>query len=117
MSELEKTLTELRAHEGVEHVLILGRDGLLIQHLGDADLDVETVTAMVPGIAASGDALAAAAERGDFSTAVLEFEHGVAIVLTLSTDLMLALLVRANASFASLLHALRRDRARLASLV
>lgn len=117
MSELERTLSELRAHEGVEHVLVLGRDGLLIQHLGDGSLDADTVAAMAPGIATSADAIAEAAGRGSFSTAVLELEQGVAIVLALSADLLLALLLRANVGFAPLLHALRHDRARLAELV
>ena len=117
MSELDRTLTELRAHEGVEHVLVLGRDGLLIQHLGSSDLDVDTIAAMVPGIAASADSLASASAQGAFSTAVLELERGVAIVLALSADLMLALLLRADIGFAPLLHTLRRDRARLAQLV
>lgn len=117
MSELDRTLTELRAHEGVEHVLVLGRDGLLIQHLGDDELDLDTVAAMAPGIAASADSLAGAAALGTCSTAVLELEHGVAIVLALSADLLLAVLLRGGVGFAPLLHALRRDRARLAELV
>src|SRR3954447_25501445 len=34
MSELDDALDRLRGHPGVEHVLVLGRDGLLIQHAG-----------------------------------------------------------------------------------
>lgn len=117
MSELDRTLTELRAHEGVEHVLVLGRDGLLIQHLGDGTLDLDTVAAMAPALATSADSLASAAGRGVFSTAVLELEHGVAVVLALSAELLLTVLLRGGVGFAPLLHALRRDRARLAELV
>jgi predicted regulator of Ras-like GTPase activity (Roadblock/LC7/MglB family) len=117
MTELDQALADLRNHDGVEHVLVLGRDGLLIQHLGDADLDIETVTAMVPAIAASGSSLGLAAERGEMATAVIEFEHGVGLVLPLSNELLLTLLLRGNTGFAPLLRVLRQERNRLATLI
>jgi predicted regulator of Ras-like GTPase activity (Roadblock/LC7/MglB family) len=117
MSELDQALGDLRAHDGVEHVLVLGRDGLLIQHLGDAGLDVETVVAMVPAIASSADSLGAAAGEGVLRTAVLELERGVAIILPLSDDLLLAVTLRAGIGFAPLLQALRSRREQLVALI
>jgi predicted regulator of Ras-like GTPase activity (Roadblock/LC7/MglB family) len=117
MTELDQALAELRNHEGVEHVLVLGRDGLLVQHLGDSTLDVETVTAMVPAVASSSDSFGIAAGRGESATAVLELADGVAIIASLSSDLLLAALLRADVGFAPLLHTLRQERARLAALL
>jgi hypothetical protein len=51
------------------------------------------------------------------STAVLELDDGVAIVTTLSPEMLLAILVRSGVGFTSLLRELRRERGRLAELV
>lgn len=117
MSELDRALSALRNHEGVEHVLVLGRDGLLIQHAGDGSLDAETVSAMVPGIAAAAGGLAGAAGRGEVSTVVMRFDGGVAVVDVLSPDLLLAILLRDGVGFAPLLRDLARERGRLSTLV
>jgi predicted regulator of Ras-like GTPase activity (Roadblock/LC7/MglB family) len=117
MTELDQALRDMRRYEGVEHVLMLGRDGLLVQHLGDETLDVETATAMVPGIASACASLGLAAGNGEFSTAVIEFDEGVGIVVPLSNELLLLVLLRSGVGFAPLLHELRRQRDHLSALV
>lgn len=117
MSELDRALSALRSHEGVEHVLVLGRDGLLIRHAGDGPLDAETVSAMVPGIASAAGGLAGAAGQGGVSTVVMRFDRGVAVVDVLSPDLLLAVLLRDGVGFAPLLRDLGRERERLSTLV
>ncbi|HEX2189107.1 MAG TPA: roadblock/LC7 domain-containing protein [Longimicrobiaceae bacterium] len=117
MSDLDQALASLRGHEGVEHVLVLGRDGLLIQHSGDGELDAETVSAMVPGIASAAAGLGSAAGRGGAATVVVRFDRGVAVVDVLSPELILAVLLREGVGFAPLLRDLGRERDRLASLV
>lgn len=117
MSELDEALSSLRRHPGVEHVLVLGRDGLLIQHAGDEPLDAETISAMVPGLASAAEGLGSAAERGEPSTVVARFRSGVAVVEILSADLLLAVLLREGVGFAPLLREMAEERARLAALV
>jgi predicted regulator of Ras-like GTPase activity (Roadblock/LC7/MglB family) len=117
MNQLEQALTGLKNHAGVEHVLLLGHDGLLVQHLGDPACEAETVAAMVPGIASACTGLGRAGERGGFRTAVVEFDAGVGIVLSLSADLLLVLLMRPNVGFAPLLLELRQQREHLAELL
>ncbi|HEX8211711.1 MAG TPA: roadblock/LC7 domain-containing protein [Longimicrobium sp.] len=117
MSELDDALQALRAHPGVEHVLVLGRDGLLIQHAGDSSLDAETVSAMVPGVAQSARALGEAAGTGAASTVVARMGSGVAVVAVLSEELLLAILLRDGVGFAPLLHEVGARREALARLV
>jgi predicted regulator of Ras-like GTPase activity (Roadblock/LC7/MglB family) len=115
--DLEGALSELQSYEGVQDVLMLGRDGLLIRHLGHDQLDSETAAAMVPEIASTCTALGSSSGRGDLRTAVVEFTRGVAIILTLSDDLLLAVLVAPGVGFAHLLAELRRQRDHFAALV
>jgi predicted regulator of Ras-like GTPase activity (Roadblock/LC7/MglB family) len=117
MSDLDAALDRLRGHEGVEHVLVLGRDGLLIQHTGAAGLDAETVSAMVPGLASAAAGLGAAAGAGGASLVAARLEGGVAVVSVLSPEILLAVLLRPDVGFAPLLHELTERRAQLASLV
>lgn len=117
MSSLAEALQELRSHPGVQHVLVLGADGLLIQHLGDAEIDVETVTAMVPGITAACRSLGQAGGQGGFSTAVIEFERGVCVALELSDEVIVALLLEPGTGFAPLLRTVRGRRDELAAAV
>lgn len=118
MSELEDALSRLHQHEGVRHTLLLGRDGLLVRHLGgESAIDVETVAAMVPALATSCAAVGKATELGDFATAVVELAGGVAIVIALPGDLLLALILDPSVGFAPLLHEARSERDALAELL
>jgi predicted regulator of Ras-like GTPase activity (Roadblock/LC7/MglB family) len=118
MTQFDQALSELREHDGVEHLLVLGGDGLLIRHLGEASaLAVERVAAMIPGVQAACAALGRAAGQGEFGTAVLEYRQGVAIVAPLSADVLLGVLLRAGVGFAPLLRTLRLERERLAGLL
>lgn len=117
MLELDNALDAIRAHEGVEHVVVAGRDGLLIQRAGGGALDGETVAAMIPGIASSAADLGEAAGLGGARTAVLRLERGVAIVSVLSAEILLAVLLRPDVGFAPLLRHLAERHDELASLV
>ncbi len=117
MPPLETALAALGAHPGVEHVLVLGRDGLLIQHAGGAGLDAETVSAMAPGVAQAAAELGRAAGLGDAHTVAVRLDEGVAVVAALSADLLLAVLLRGDVGFAPLLRELAERRGELAGLV
>lgn len=117
MASLDTALASLAAHPGVEHVLVLGRDGLLIAHTGDGGLDAETVSAMVPGLAGAASSLGRAADQGAASTVVVRLDDGAAIVQELSAEVLLAVLLRGHAGFAPLLRELSQRRGELAGLV
>jgi predicted regulator of Ras-like GTPase activity (Roadblock/LC7/MglB family) len=117
MPPLETALASLGAHPGVEHVLVLGRDGLLIQHAGGAGLDAETVSAMAPGVAAAASSLGRAAGLGEAATVAVQMDDGVALVADLGADLLLAVLLRGGVGFAPLLRELAARRGELAGLV
>jgi predicted regulator of Ras-like GTPase activity (Roadblock/LC7/MglB family) len=103
--------------EGVEAVVILGRDGLVIDGRTAGELDGELLAALTPAIAASAEALGQAGGRGSMVTAVVEYERGMGIVAGVSADALLLVLVHSSAHVGSLLYDLRRHRANIASLV
>jgi predicted regulator of Ras-like GTPase activity (Roadblock/LC7/MglB family) len=107
----------LAQREGVEAVVILGRDGLLIDTRTKGDLDGEHLAAMTPAIASAAEAIGHAAGRGSLITTVIEYERGHAIVSAVSPEALLLLIVHPSAHLGALLHDLRRHRANIASLV
>lgn len=118
MIQLDEALRGLQEHEGVEHLLLVGRDGLLIRGTDGAEpSSAETVAAMVPGVASACSALSRATEQGPFATAVIEFATGVAVIAPLSDEVLLAVVLRPGVGFAPLLRTLRRDRDHLAGLL
>lgn len=117
MTALDQALHELHSHSGVEHVLLLDREGLLVCHVGAAGFDAEHLAAVVPSITAGCDALGRTARQGEARTVVVELEHGVAIAAPLSRELLLLVLLGAGVGFAPLLRELRTGGERLASLV
>jgi predicted regulator of Ras-like GTPase activity (Roadblock/LC7/MglB family) len=117
MPSLDTALGSLAGHPGVRHVLVLGRDGLLIAHHGGPELDAETVSAMIPGLASAAAALGQAAGSGDAETIAVRLRDGVALVSVLSAEVLLAVLLEAGVGFAPLLRDLSARRDELSALV
>ncbi|MBB4635748.1 roadblock/LC7 domain-containing protein [Longimicrobium terrae] len=117
MPSLDHALAALAAHPGVRHVLVLGRDGLLIAHHGDPSLDAETVSAMIPGLASAAGALGQASGAGEAETIAVRLGSGVALASVLSDEVLMAVLLDAGVGFAPLLRDLAARRDELAALV
>jgi hypothetical protein len=117
MPTIQDLVAAIRQRDGVEAAVVLGRDGLLIDSQVVPGVDAEHVAAHVPSIIQFADEFGAAAQRGALQTAVLEFEHSVAVVSCLSPDAVLLVLVQPNTNLGQLLYELRRNRANIAALV
>jgi predicted regulator of Ras-like GTPase activity (Roadblock/LC7/MglB family) len=118
MPAIRDLLTALRHRHGVDAAIVVGRDGLVIDDESAREVDRERIAAHVPALIAAADDVGAAAGRGTLVTAVLEHERGgLAVLSVLSRDAMLLVLLDPSADAGPLLSELRRERARLASLV
>lgn len=117
MPTIRDLVSVLRRREGVDAVVVLGRDGLLIDGAVESGLDPEGLAAHVPPLVGAAGDLAQALGRGPFGLSVLEYEHGLAVISAISADAFLLVLVRREANLAQLLFDLRRHRAQIAALV
>ncbi len=117
MPTIRDVVRALAGREGVDAIIVLGRDGLTIDsHAGDG-LDPDGLAALVPSVVAACSRLGAAAERGGFGTGVVEFERGMALVSELTSETLLAMFIRPGANVGSLLYELKRHRAAIADLL
>jgi predicted regulator of Ras-like GTPase activity (Roadblock/LC7/MglB family) len=117
MPTIRDLVIALRHRDGVEAVVVLGHDGLLIDGSVNADLDAEALAALVPPIAGAAADLAQTLARGPFGLSVLEYERGMAVVAAVSAQAFLLVLVRPDANLSQLLFDLRRHRLQIAALL
>jgi predicted regulator of Ras-like GTPase activity (Roadblock/LC7/MglB family) len=117
MANIRDLVAALRQREGVEAAIVLGRDGLLIDSQAIQGLNPEDLAARIPAIIGPADELGSAAARGEVMTMILEHQKGIAVVSVLSSEAILFVLVRPDASIGQLLYELRRNREHIAALV
>ena len=117
MPTVHDLVRAIAERDGVGAVVVLGRDGLLIDGRTQPELDGEQLAALAPAVVTAAESVGTSAGRGSLVTVVMEYEDGVAVLSPLSHDTMLLVLVHASADVASLLYDLRRHRASIASIV
>jgi predicted regulator of Ras-like GTPase activity (Roadblock/LC7/MglB family) len=117
MPTIRDLVTALRRRDGVDAVIVLGRDGLLIDGDLERTLDADGLAAHVPPLVSAAIDMGAAAGRGDFGLMVLEYATGTGVVAALSQDAILLVLLDTRANLAALLYDLRRHRAQIAAIV
>lgn len=117
MPTIHDLVRAIAQREGVEAVVILGRDGLLIDGRTTGDADVEHLAALTPVVVSAAEAIGQASGGGSLITAVLEYDRGMAVVSCISADALMIVLAHESANMGMLLYDLRRHRASIASLV
>ncbi len=116
MPTIRDLTVAIRQKPGIEAVVVLGRDGLLIDSQGTLNLDAEGLAARVPGIVAAADEIGTSTSRGSMRMAVIEQEEGYAVVSAVGDDALLCVLTSRNADLSSLLYDVRRHHASIARL-
>ena len=117
MPSLRDLVAAICQRDGVDVVVVLGRDGIVIDSHAAVGVDADDLSAQVPrALAAVGD-VGRFAALGEFATAVLEFDAGYAVVSSMSADALLLVVLRRGAPVGPLVHELRRNRDRIATLV
>lgn len=117
MATIRDVVEALSRANGVEAVLVVGRDGLPIDSRVANGVDAESVAALLPSAIKQMTELGGAGGRGDFATGVLEFGNGLAIVAVLHADALLIVLVKPATNVGTLLFDLRRHRTAIAGLL
>lgn len=116
MPTIRDLTVAIRQRPGIEAVVVLGRDGLLIDSQSTTALDAEGLAARVPGIVASADEIGMTTGKGAMRIALVEHEHGYAIVSSVGDDAVLCVLTSLTADLGSLLYDVRRHRESIARL-
>ncbi len=117
MATIREIVQAFGQRDGVDTVLVLGRDGLPIDSASRNGLDIERVAALVPSLVDACTQLGQAGTRGEFRAGVVEFGNGFIIVSAVSAEALLAIVVQSHADVGGLLYELRRYRSAIAALL
>ncbi len=116
MPTIRDLTAAIRTRTGIEAVVVLGRDGLLIDSQSAPGLDADDLAARVPGIVASADEIGGTTARGSMRIALIEHENGYAVVSSVGDDALLCVLTSRDADLGVLLYDVRRHRESIARL-
>ncbi len=117
MPTIRDVVRALATRDGVDAVIVLGRDGLTIDASARDGMDTDGLAALVPSVVAACGRLGSAASRGEFTFGAMEYGGGTALVASLSPEALLAIFIQPNVSIGALLHELHRHRSAIAGLL
>ncbi|MDQ2889885.1 MAG: roadblock/LC7 domain-containing protein [Gemmatimonadota bacterium] len=117
MPTLRELTEAVQNRPGVESVVILGADGLLIETHDSAQSHAEAIAARVPAVATAATQLGGAAGAGSAGMGLLEFDRGYGVFLRLSDQVLLFVCAGPSVDLSGLLYDLRRHRTAMAALV
>lgn len=117
MPTIRDVVQALARRDGVDAVIVLGRDGLTIDAQARDALDPEGLAALIPPVIAACDKLGGAASRGGFGTGIVEFSHGTVLLAELTSETVLAIVFRPSTNLGGLLYEIRRHRGAIAGLL
>jgi predicted regulator of Ras-like GTPase activity (Roadblock/LC7/MglB family) len=117
MPTIREVVQALARRDGVEAVVVAGRDGLTIDAHTKDGMDADGLAALVPGVAEACRELGTAASRGGFATGVVEYAHGLVLVTELTGEALLAMFFKPKTNIGGLLHELHRHRTAIAELL
>src|SRR5260370_14001171 len=92
MATIRDVVEVLSRSNGVDAVVVVGRDGLPIDSRVANGVDAESVAALLPTAINQMAQLGDGRGRGEFTTAVLEFSRVLAIVAVLNAHTLLIVL-------------------------
>ena len=117
MATIHEVVQSIGQHDGVETVLVLGRDGLPIDFVSQNGADPDGLAALVPSMIDACTRLGQAGGRGDLNVTVAEYGSGFVIVSVISAETLLAVVVQAGGNIGPLLYDLSRYRTAIAGLL
>src|SRR5260370_1008914 len=117
MPTIRDVVEALGRSKGVDAVVVVGRDGLPIDSRVANGVDAESVAALLPTAINQMAQLGDGGGRGDFTTAVLEFSRGLAIVAVLHPASPPLVLGQPPTTVGAVLFDLRRHRTAIAGLL
>jgi uncharacterized protein len=106
-SKATVVMKELNSTDGVHETVVVGRDGFVIEHVGD--MDAEAVGAIISTAIGAVEAMGRDAEQGNLFEVMAEFSEGVIICAPVGRDAVLGLVARSEANLGRVRFAVKKN--------
>jgi predicted regulator of Ras-like GTPase activity (Roadblock/LC7/MglB family) len=117
MPTIRELVQAIARRDGVDAVVVVGRDGLPIDSATRNGIDSESVAAVLPAVIRGMTDLGGAGGRGAVGPPGRVLGVGLAVVAVLHSDALLVILVRPETNVGTLLFDIRRHRTAIAGLL
>lgn len=100
-------MKELNSTDGVHETVVVGRDGFVIEHLGD--MDAEAVGAIISTAIGAVEAMGRDTEQGSLFEVMAEFNEGVVICAPVGRDAVLGLVATNGCNLGRVRYAVKKN--------
>jgi len=107
MEQVKKLLQELAKTEGVREALVVGRDGFVIDHVGD--MDAENVGAAVSTSIGTMEAMARKIGNAELFEVMAEYKDGTVVIAPIGRDAILGISAREGANLGGIRFAVKKS--------
>lgn len=107
MLESKSILKELNSAQGIHVSLIVGRDGFVIDNVGDMDAD--SVGAVISTAIGAVEAMGRDCDQGGLFEIMAEYRDGVIIAAPLGRDALLGVVADSTANLGGIRYAVKKN--------
>ncbi len=100
-------LKELNNAPGIHETLVVGRDGFVIDNVGDMDADA--VGAVISTAIGAVEAMGRDCEQGGLFEVMAEYKDGVIIAAPIGRDALLGVVAGSDANLGAIRHAVKKN--------
>ena len=107
MPDTQGILKELNKAPGIHQSLVVGRDGFVIENVGDMDSD--SVGAIISTALGAIEAMGRDCEQGGLFEVMAEYDNGVIIAAPVGREAVLGIVADNSANLGGIRHAVKKN--------
>lgn len=111
MASVNDVLKDLKATNGIQQALVVGRDGFVIEHIGSMEADV--VGAIISTAIGTVEAMGRDMQTGSLFEVMAEYNDGTVIAAPVKKEAVLGIVADKNANLGGIRYAVKKSLAEL----
>jgi predicted regulator of Ras-like GTPase activity (Roadblock/LC7/MglB family) len=112
---LNRILSDLTKVEGVNAAAIVGRDGFIIEHVANIQMDVDALGAMASTSVGTSEAMGIELGKGNFEQVIVELEKGPIILSLVTENEILAIVAESGANIGRIRYEVKKNKDRISA--
>ncbi|WP_424358025.1 roadblock/LC7 domain-containing protein [Methanocella sp. MCL-LM] len=112
---LKRILSDLIKVEGVSAAAIVGRDGFIIEHVSNIQMDVDALGAMASTSVGTSEAMGIELSKGNFEQVLVELEKGPIMLSLVTTNEILAIVAEPGSNLGRIRYEVKKNKDRIAA--
>lgn len=112
---LNRILSDLTKVEGVNAAAIVGRDGFIIEHVANIQIDVDALGAMASTSVGTSEAMGIELGKGNFEQVIVELEKGPIILSLVTENEILAIVAESGANIGRIRYEVKKNKDRISA--